>query len=647
MKFNFKLSKLTFLLLGTLLTIMSCVKKEFDAPPTTSQNPEIPASEIVSLEEVMKKLVVGRYTPVAIDKYVKCVVVADDRSGNFFKNIILEDFNSDLGISVLLDQNEINAIYPIGRTVFLKLTDLTISEFNGLPQLGMGVDASGSSPRLGFIPSALVASTLIKGASGVPVVPRMRTISTLTAADLNTLIQLDGVEFQSVTPTTTYAENKGTTPQSVNHNLTDCAKNVVIVRNSGYSDFAAELLPSGNGKLTAIYSVFRNDKQLFIRDPSDIVFDKARCGQAGGDTRITAAQLRIDFKAGKTTIPAVFVQGVVISDGSNGNIDSRTVILQDGDAGIALRFSAAHNIPLNKTVKININGLSMAEFRGLLQVATVTLDNVQVIGNGSVTPKQLTVNQINLDIHESTLVIIKDAELSGGATLGSNGGNITLKDATGSATLFTRSAATFASQALKTGKLAVTTIVSEFDNLQLQLRKIEDIEGGGGGGNPNPTTGVDEKFDGQSNNADINIPGWENIATKGTRKWQAKLFSGNLYAQSTAFNDSAPEMETWLITPEVVTATYSTLSFESANAFPVHDGLSVWYTTNYTGDPASTTWTKINAKLVTTSDPQNTFISSGNIDLKGFGAKVRIAFKYNGAGGTNTSTFRIDNVVIK
>lgn len=126
-----------------------------------------------------------------------------------------------------------------------------------------------------------------------------------------------------------------------------------------------------------------------------------------------------------------------------------------------------------------------------------------------------------------------------------------------------------------------------------------------------------------------------------------KIVQRQSYAQATSFNDTAPAMETWLITPEVNTAVTPTLTFETAKAFWVHDGLSVWATSNYTGDPATTTWTKVNGKVAVKDDADNTFIPSGNVDLKSFGAKVKIGFKYEGAGGTNTSTFRVDNVVVK
>ncbi len=75
---------------------------------------------------------------------------------------------------------------------------------------------------------------------------------------------------------------------------------------------------------------------------------------------------------------------------------------------------------------------------------------------------------------------------------------------------------------------------------------------------------------------DINLPGWANIAVKGTRLWRAQVFSGNHYAQATSFNDTENEMEAWLITPPITLDEAKKLTFESAKAFWTHDGLTVW-----------------------------------------------------------------------
>jgi len=606
-----------FLVVAAFATISlsGCLKGEFDAPPTGGTDPQIEATQIVSLTEVMSKFyVAGKYTPISLDKYVQAVVVANDKSGNFYKTIVVEDENSDLGIAILIDENEIHSSYPVGRRVFVKLNGLTISDYNGLPQLGIGVDNSGTSPRLGYIPATLLQEVVVQGMYGLPVTPRLKKISELSPSDINTLVQIDGVQFASVGPDKTYANGLVDPPVTINP---------------------------------------------------------------------------VNLSTG-------FVKGIVISDIANKNINTQNMVVQDGSQGIVLRFKSAISVPLGSEVKVGLTGGVLGEYQNLLQVDKLENTNVEVLATGqNVTPKNLSISQIDFAKDESTLVRISNATLSGGTKYSDK---IKIKDASGEMDLFTFSSATFGATPIKTGQVNVTAIVSEFGTAkQLTIRKIEDVEGGvpcdvnnaaldcDGDGVLNGTdcddlnkdvypgapcddgnsatvndklddqcvckgtaagNGLNESFSSQANNIDINLQGWVNAAVKGTRKWQGKLFSGNTYAQATAFNDTNPEMETWLITPEITTATTGTLSFETAKAFWVHDGLSVWATTNYTGDPATTTWVKVNARIAVKDDADNTFIPSGNIDIKPLGAKVRIGFKYEGKGGTNTSTFRIDNVVV-
>jgi hypothetical protein len=68
---------------------------------------------------------------------------------------------------------------------------------------------------------------------------------------------------------------------------------------------------------------------------------------------------------------------------------------------------------------------------------------------------------------------------------------------------------------------------------------------------------------------------------------------------------------------------------------------------NFKDNPTTAVWTKINTKVAMKDDADNTFINSGNIDLKPFGEKIKIGFKYEGKGATLTSTYRIDNIKIK
>ncbi len=676
--------------IAVLFSILGCVKGDFDAPPTGF--PEISEDQVITFDKLFEKLKTTSVTPILEEKYIEAVVVADDRSGNFYKTLIIEDINGDLGLSVSIDDYSLFANYPVGQKIYIFLKDLTIGYYEGLPTLGIN-----EANKVGRIPAGFYKSIIFKGETGLTVTPLKINIADLTSKHYNRLIELEGMQFKVANATTTYADANPTDPQSVNHTLTNCQNKEIVLRNSGFADFAGLTVPAGNGNIKCVYSYYRNAAQLFIRDTTDLSFYGERCGGGGptGD-QISIQNLRAQYTGSPKTLSSGFVKGIVISDAVNKNINSQNIVVQDGEYGILLRFKSSVSIPLGTEVKVGLSGGELSEYNNLLQVQNLENTNVEVLAaNKLVTPKILTVGQIDINKHESTLVKIENATLTSGSKYSDK---LKVKDASGEIDLFTLSAATFASSAIKSGTVTITAIVSEFTSgKQLTIRNLNDVEGGGpcdvnvttadcdgdgvangddcsplnkdiypGGpcddGNAStvndkynaqctcagsvPGNGFEENFSTQTNNQDINLQGWANVAVKGTRKWQGKLFSGNLYAQATAFNDVAPAMETWLITPDINTVNSSNLTFESAKAFWVHDGLSVWATTNYTGDPATTNWTKINCKVAVKEDADNTFISSGNIDLKSFGNNIRVGFKYEGVGGTNTSTFRVDNVKV-
>ena len=89
------------------------------------------------------------------------------------------------------------------------------------------------------------------------------------------LVQLDSVEFVPLDTAKAFADfaNKLT----VNRSLRSCNNNTIILRTSGYANFANAKTPSGNGSITGIYSVFGTTKQLLIRDELDLRLNRPRC----------------------------------------------------------------------------------------------------------------------------------------------------------------------------------------------------------------------------------------------------------------------------------------------------------------------------------------------------------------------------------
>ncbi|MCZ2339341.1 MAG: DUF5689 domain-containing protein [Chitinophagales bacterium] len=337
--FKFNVFLLSALMLSTFF-VSGCLKGDFDSPP--SNIPEIKADQIMTFDDLLAKIEVGKINNVNEDKYLEGLVVADDKSGNFYKTIILHDMHGEKGIAVSIDENELNALYPVGQVVYVALKDLAVGYYEGLPTLGVN---SGSS--VGRIPAGLIRSVMIRSGRTAAVTARPKKISELSSNDFNTLIELDGMEFESATANTTFADANPDNPQSVNHNLKNCQNQKLVLRNSGYADFASQKVPLGNGKIVCVYSWFRNAAQLFIRDPSDLSFTGPRCDGTGGGSgdKISIESLRAKYKGADITLSGEYIQGIVISDVENKNINGQNMVVQDGDYGILVRFTSPINVP--------------------------------------------------------------------------------------------------------------------------------------------------------------------------------------------------------------------------------------------------------------------------------------------------------------
>ena len=163
-------------------------------------------------------------------------------------------------------------------------------------------------------------------------------------------------------------------------------------------------------------------------------------------------------------------------------------------------------------------------------------------------------------------------------------------------------------------------------------------------------TSINENFQGQVNYENINISGWLNINEIGSRKWLGRQeYYFNILAQATSYN-SNEENIFWLITPKIALDEMNSpvFSFESAQAFWTHDGLSVLISTDFDGlDINAATWTPLDCIIAGQNHPFLQWIHSGLIDLSSYSGSAYITFRYEGNDNAGETTFyRIDNVIL-
>lgn len=431
MKNIFLNAKYLVIALGFATCFSACVDLEFEAPIAYGIcSAESTAN--MTIAELKDMHVFGNEELISDSIIISGVVVGDDATGNFYKKLVIQDETA--GIEVYFGSTDLYNLFPNGTQVYINCTGLTLSDYNGVTQLGT-------------IEQAIMGDFICKGSSDMVIEPRDVEIGDLGESDISTLIRLSNVQFTNASAGATFADADGL--NSINHTIESCDNNdVILLRTSGYSDFAGFFTPTGSGTITAVYSVFGDDQQLYINSPADIEFTSDRCGE------------------------------VVVAGDVNEDFESTT-----------------------------------------------------------------------------------------------------------------------------------------------------------------------------ENNLDVDIAGWTNIAVKGTRLWRGKDFDDNLYVQATSYNDSADEMEAWLITSAIDLSSDMKLNFDSQVGFPVggHDGLKVYISTDFDGfNFATASWTELSGDIANSTSTQNVWINSGDIDLSAYSGTGYIGFQYTGSGPAGqTSSYRIDNVVVE
>jgi hypothetical protein len=482
---NFKYSFLFLFVAFLGLTFSACVDQEFDEPPGRN----LPALEANATIQQVKDLhtLGGDASAITEDWIIAATVVADDASGNLYQQLVIEDASA--GIIIRLGNSGLYTLYPVGTELFIKLKGLYVNDYNNLYQIAG--DASG-----GLIAGPLIGEYVVAGETK-EVTPTPTSLEEVLNNQvvfkdlLSRLVSMEDMQFAAVDLGDTYAVPGGGGGQ--NRTMEDCFGNSVTVRNSDFADFAGTAIPEGNGPVVGVLSVFGTTVQLTLRNTEDVQFTGERCGVSTGGELVSIADIRAAYNGGATAAPADSkIRGVVISDKDNGNFNGRNMVIQDGTAGITVRFSSNHNFSLGQEVEVSVSGQELSEFSGLVQINNVPVGNAVSQGNGTLpTPRVATVAELlaNGDAWESTLVRINMATMNGGPTYGDG---VTIGDGTGTIPMFTFFSASFSGNGIPTGEGTLTAILSDFNGLQLNMRNASDADfEGGTGGDPTLITAAE------------------------------------------------------------------------------------------------------------------------------------------------------------
>ena len=686
-----------FLLL-VVFALQACVDQEFDAPPFGEILEEAP--EVTGTIADLKALhVPGVFAEIEEDITIRAVVSADDQSGNLFRRFVIQDESGAIELNI--NDVELHNSFPEGREIFVKCQGLWMGDFAGLIGIGGALGTTnGGDPRLDGIEPTLLDQFVVRGTTGNEVLPVTKTINELGTADISTLVQIENLEFENSELGSAYSEPDFST----NRFLEDCNGNGIVIRTSNFADFSADVIPGGNGTVTAIYTVFGDTKQLLVRRPEEVALSGDRCdgttGTGGGgidpmelpEATTTIAELKTTHTFGTFTniTEDGFIRAIITADDASGNF-FRKIMIQDGSAGIELLVNETDladnfGLQIGREIAVQLNGMILNDFQDNISLGGSTFTNNSgneqlggiesgdissqiIIGESgmNVTPTVRTIDELsNADIH--SLVRIEGIQFnddSVGETLADFdfSRNLDLEDCDGNEIIIrTSNFASYGGNTSPTGNGSITAIYSLFGgNKQLFIREFSDLSmtdnrcdgssggGGGGGGTGNGEVVFSVDFQGMSSNQEVDLQGWVNFTEEGSAAngWEIRDFSDNSYAQVSAFNSTDSNNIHWLITPSIEITSEAALSFMMGQCHWETGGMTVLISNNFSGDPTAATWQEVNCTLPTDSDDFWAFVPSGDIDLTDYftSGNVHIGFKYEGRAGVNETTFILDDIV--
>ncbi|HFB62300.1 MAG TPA: DUF5017 domain-containing protein, partial [Bacteroidetes bacterium] len=573
-----------FFAASVLLFFSACVKQDFDTPPIK----EIPVGTVYTIAQLRQMYADSGAYQFKTDASVYAVVTMDESSGNIYKSAYIQDANDAVNVHLMQTGG-----LRIGDSIRIYLKNVVLSDYSGMFQLD----------------NVNNDSSIIIIATGKDIQPKEATIDELLANKYQAqLVKLSNVQFAETDTGKVFAV---TGSSATNRKLENCQGKQVDVRTSSYATFAQAKVPDKRGSLVAIVGTFNGSPQLYLRSLSEVVMDSARCETGGG---------------GGTPVTAV--------DSVHENFDNAenyTDIAIDGWTNIKVAGDRAWQGKIHNTDKYaQASGYNS----GLSDMETWLITPPVKNSNGD---KVLTFKSAMAywkhTGNDKPLTVLASTDFDGTnfATATWTELSPVLPDANGANYAWVESGNVSLANFKGNVAIAFKYKGSDTESTSIQLDDVVITKGnGGGGGNPpGAVTSLDVDFSNQTNNSDIALNGWLNVATAGSRLWRAKEFpagSGELYAQGTSYK-SNEENISWLITPpiDLDAMTNPTLSFDTEKAYWNHTTdkpFQVFISSDFDGtNVSSATWTEINAKVAVESDADNTWIHSGDIDLSSYSGK--------------------------
>ncbi|KAF2339440.1 DUF5689 domain-containing protein [Flavobacterium tistrianum] len=267
------------LILIFAISLISC-SKEVETPELACTQPNLSVNKSVEKVYELSGTTAKQYL---YDDIIEAYVVSSDEGGNFFKTISLQTKETEktpvIGFNVPVDATNTYIDYRVGNKVFVKLKNQFTDLYYGGLRIGSLYVSNAGDPTIGRISQNEYKNVLNVSCTNIDESQLVKSLSVeeaLSDSKLNTLIELNDVEFTEAALGRHYFEESNNVGGSTNWYLRDKTGNQIIFRTSSYAKFADHAVPEGSGKVKGILTKFGTDYQFMVRYESDIVMNGKR-----------------------------------------------------------------------------------------------------------------------------------------------------------------------------------------------------------------------------------------------------------------------------------------------------------------------------------------------------------------------------------
>lgn len=353
------MKKIKFIALAFLaLTLGSCMGDSYADPDLTDKVPAAPygnnslrEKNVISIADLKTQFATvianSSYKLIEKDMMIKAVVTGNDVSGNIYNQVSVQDASG--AIIIAINGSGLSGYLPVGQEILVNLKGLYIGSYKKLPQIGgVNTKISDGTLSMGKIeravwnqhfkilnPGEADASTVepeefdkIKLNNSTK--EEKAAFAAYMEANVCKLMTLKKVKFASANGTNVWA------PKDTNTSLelidAETGKRIsssnLVVRNSGYSKFANEVVPQGVFDITGIFTRFGDTWQIVLRNTDDL-----KAAQTGGtlEKPYTVAQALEKINAGTAGDAKVYATGIIVKvkDVNTGMYGNGTFVISD------------------------------------------------------------------------------------------------------------------------------------------------------------------------------------------------------------------------------------------------------------------------------------------------------------------------------